>query len=58
MQSIPGEFIVLNLLRLREVADYVASPELAPEQPIGSAEAYDRYIARAGNAASIARRYW
>ena len=45
MRGIPGEVVMLNLLRLREVADYVASPELAPEQPISGAEAYDRYIA-------------
>ena len=44
-RNIPGEIVMLNLLRFREVADYVASPELAPEQPISGAEAYDRYIA-------------
>jgi uncharacterized protein (DUF1330 family) len=36
---------MLNLLRLREVADYSAHPELAPARPISGAEAYDRYIA-------------
>jgi hypothetical protein len=36
---------MLNLLRLREVADYSAHPELAPAQPISGAEAYDRYMA-------------
>ena len=45
MRGIPGEVIMLNLVRLREVADYAANPELAPEQPISGAEAYDRYIA-------------
>jgi uncharacterized protein (DUF1330 family) len=45
MRGIPGEVVMLNLLRLREVADYSASPELAPGQPISGAEAYDRYIA-------------
>jgi hypothetical protein len=45
MRAIPGEVVMLNLLRLREVADYSASPELAPVQPISGAEAYDRYIA-------------
>lgn len=44
-RGIPGEVVMLNLLRLREVADYSASPELAPAQPISGAEAYDRYIA-------------
>ncbi|MDR3526183.1 MAG: DUF1330 domain-containing protein [Rhizomicrobium sp.] len=42
---IPGEVVMLNLLRLRAIADYGASPELAPEQPISGAEAYERYIA-------------
>jgi hypothetical protein len=45
MRDIPGEVVMLNLLRLREVADYAANPELAPERPINGAEAYDRYIA-------------
>jgi uncharacterized protein (DUF1330 family) len=35
---------MLNLLRLRPVADYSANPALAPEKPISGAEAYDRYI--------------
>jgi hypothetical protein len=34
MRGIPGEVVMLNLLRLREVADYAANPELAPERPI------------------------
>jgi hypothetical protein len=45
MRGISGEVVMLNLLRLREVADYSASPELAPAEPISGAEAYDRYIA-------------
>ena len=44
-RGIRGEVVMLNLLRFREVADYSASPELAPEVPIRGAEAYDRYIA-------------
>jgi palmitoyltransferase len=44
-RAIPGEVVMLNLLRLREVANYLANPELAPEQPISGVEAYDRYIA-------------
>lgn len=40
-----GALVMLNLLRFRTVADYSAHPELAPQQPIGGAEAYDRYIA-------------
>ncbi len=35
---------MLNLLRFREVADYSASPELAPAAPISGAQAFDRYI--------------
>lgn len=45
MRGIRGEVVMLNLLRLRQVADYAANPELAPAQPISGAEAYDRYIA-------------
>lgn len=45
MRGIAGEVVMLNLLRLREVADYSAHPELAPDHPISGAEAYDRYIA-------------
>jgi len=45
MRAIKGEVVMLNLLRLREVADYSATPHLAPKTPISGAEAYDRYIA-------------
>jgi hypothetical protein len=45
MRGIAGEVVMLNLLRLRDVADYAANPELALEHPISGAEAYDRYIA-------------
>ena len=44
-RGIVGEIVMLNLLRLRDVADYSASPELAPARPISGAEAYERYIA-------------
>jgi uncharacterized protein (DUF1330 family) len=44
-RGIVGEVVMLNLLRLRDVADYSASPELAPARPISGAEAYERYIA-------------
>lgn len=43
-REIPGSVVMLNLLRFRAVADYSASPELAPELPISGAEAFDRYI--------------
>jgi uncharacterized protein (DUF1330 family) len=34
---------MLNLLRFRAVADYSATPELAPKTPISGKEAYRRY---------------
>lgn len=40
-----GPIVMLNLLRFREVADYAAAPELAPESPISGLEAYERYMA-------------
>jgi len=45
MRRIQGEVVMLNLLRFRQVADYSATPELAPETPISGAEAYDLYVA-------------
>lgn len=44
-RGLSGPIVMLNLLRFREVADYAASPELAPEAPISGAQAYERYIA-------------
>jgi hypothetical protein len=44
MRRIPGEVVMLNLLRFREVADYSASPELEPGAPISGDEAFQRYI--------------
>ena len=44
MRGIEGELVMLNLLRFREVADYSATPELAPDRPISGAEAYERYV--------------
>lgn len=35
---------MLNLLRLRAVADYSAHPELAPNEPISGADAYQKYV--------------
>lgn len=42
-RAISGPVVMLNLLRFRELADYSGSPELAPDQPISGAEAYQRY---------------
>ena len=36
---------MLNLLRFRAVADYSATPALAPPSPISGADAYELYIA-------------
>lgn len=43
-RSIEGPVIMLNLLRFRDVADYGAHPELAPETPISGRAAYQRYV--------------
>jgi len=44
-RGLEGPVVMLNLIRLREIADYAASPELAPATPITGAEAFHRYIA-------------
>jgi predicted RNase H-like HicB family nuclease len=44
MRQIPGNVVMLNLLRFREIADYSATPELAPNTPISGAAAFQRYI--------------
>src|SRR3954454_14587128 len=43
-RGLRGPVFMLNLLRLRTVADYSAFPDLAPEAPISGAQAYDCYI--------------
>ena len=43
-RNISGEIVMLNLLRFRDIADYSASPELMPSEPISGAEAYQKYI--------------
>lgn len=35
---------MLNLLRFRDIADYSATPALAPPSPISGVEAYRRYM--------------
>lgn len=42
-RNLMGEIVMLNMLRFREVANYSASPALAPERPIAGEEAYRRY---------------
>ena len=44
MHGAKGPVTMLNLLRLRETADYTASPALAPPAPISGREAYRRYV--------------
>ncbi|MDZ5452955.1 DUF1330 domain-containing protein [Labrys sp. ZIDIC5] len=39
-----GPVTMLNLLRFREIADYSASPDLAPAAPISGEEAFRRYV--------------
>ncbi|RUL72250.1 DUF1330 domain-containing protein [Dyella choica] len=39
-----GSVVMLNLLRFRAVADYSATPELAPAEAISGAQAFQRYI--------------
>jgi hypothetical protein len=44
MRRISGNVIMLNLLRLRDTADYSATPHLSPETPITGAAALQKYI--------------
>lgn len=44
MRKIEGSVVMLNLLRFRETADYSASPELMPNEPISGKKAYQLYI--------------
>lgn len=44
-RAISGSVVMLNLLRLKEIADYSATPTLAPPAPISGRDAYDLYIA-------------
>ncbi len=44
MRGITGKVVMLNLLRFREVADYSAAPQLAPDAPISGEAAYRLYM--------------
>lgn len=44
MRKIQGSVVMLNLLRFREIADYSATPELMPNEPISGKSAYQLYI--------------
>jgi uncharacterized protein (DUF1330 family) len=43
-RNISGKIVMLNLLRFRPIADYSATPHLAPAAPISGAAAYRLYI--------------
>jgi uncharacterized protein (DUF1330 family) len=43
-RKISGSVVMLNLLRFRQVADYSATPHLAPRAPISGAAAYRLYM--------------
>ena len=45
MRGLQGAVVMLNLLRYRPIADYAATPHLAPASPISGEEAYRRYMA-------------
>ena len=44
MRQIIGDVVMLNLLRFRTIADYSATPELMPNEPISGKVAYQLYI--------------
>lgn len=44
LRGIQGPVVMLNLLRFRAVADYSATPQLAPPEPISGEAAYRLYI--------------
>jgi hypothetical protein len=43
-RNITGPIVMLNLLRLRDVADYSEHPGLAPGEPISGRAAYQLYV--------------
>ena len=44
MRGMTGSVVMLNLLRYRAIADYSASPQLAPATPISGEAAYRLYM--------------
>jgi uncharacterized protein (DUF1330 family) len=44
MRGMTGSLVMLNLLRYRAIADYSASPQLAPAKPIAGEAAYRLYM--------------
>src|SRR5215831_11556519 len=43
-RNISGQVVMLNLLRFKKIADYSATPELTPANPISGEAAYKIYI--------------
>ncbi len=43
-RGLQGRVVMLNLLRFRSVADYAATPQLAPAAPISGEAAYRLYM--------------
>src|SRR4051794_14044184 len=43
-RNVTGPIAMLNLLQLRDVADYSSHPALAPSEAITGRDAYQRYI--------------
>lgn len=43
-RDVQGPVVMLNLMRFRSVADYSATPELAPPSPISGEAAYKLYM--------------
>ena len=43
-RNICGEVVMLNLVRLRETADYSATPKIAPETQLSGKQAFQKYI--------------
>ncbi|MEM6769014.1 MAG: DUF1330 domain-containing protein, partial [Bacteroidota bacterium] len=44
MRQMEGPVVMLNLLKFKEVADYSAAPELAPDRQVSGKEAYGLYM--------------
>jgi hypothetical protein len=43
-RNIPGEVVMLNMIRLRKIADYSSSPALKPINSISGKKAFQLYI--------------
>ena len=43
-RRLQGNVVMLNLLKLRETADYSDHPQLAPAAPISGRQAFEKYV--------------